>query len=311
MLALYQQIPPLLQGTLPVLLLGETGVGKEQLARLLHASSSRRQEPFVAVNCAAIPSELLEAELFGVERGVATAVEKRPGKFQLAHGGTLFLDEIAEMKPALQAKLLRALQEREVQPLGGRAISVDVWILSATNADPRRSMAAGTLRSDVYYRLAGFTLEVPPLRQCPEDVAALVEHFLRRFTREAGTGIRGLTVKALKLLAGYSWPGNVRELEHEIRRLVCLCPPGGVIDSSLLSPAIATGTIVSSTPAAEPFFDLQARVADLERDLIAAALERTGGNHSKAARLLGISRNGLAYKLRRLRIQNRQSALPA
>lgn len=301
MQALYRQIPPLLQGTLPILLLGETGVGKEQLARLLHASSSRRQGPFVAVNCAAIPSDLLESELFGIERGVATGVEKRTGKFQLADGGTLFLDEIAEMKPALQAKLLRALQEREVQPLGGRPIPIDVWILSATNADPRRSMAAGTLRPDLYYRLAGFTLEVPPLRQCREDVPALVEHFLRRFSEETGAGVRGLTVKALEILTGYGWPGNVRELEHEIRRLVCLCPPNGVIDSSLLSPGIAAGTAGSSVSATAPMFDLQTRVADLERDLIAAALERTGGNRSEAARLLGISRNGLADKIRRLR----------
>ena len=208
--ALYTRIERLLKGDLPVLVSGETGVGKEMIARILHDSSERRGGPYVAVNCAAIPADLLEAEMFGIGKGVASGVEARPGRFQLAEGGTLFLDEIGEMPLALQAKLLRALQEKEIHPLGSRRPrSVDVRVVSATNVDLARHMEQGALRSDLYYRLAGVVLEVPALRECPQDVPGLTEHFLRTFAAEAGVRLRGLSVAAMQRLVAYHWPGNV------------------------------------------------------------------------------------------------------
>ena len=191
MTELYDQMRMLLHGDTPVLINGETGVGKETIAQILHLSSDRHDGPFVAINCAALPEELLEAEMFGIEKGVATGVEKRPGRFREAHGGTLFLDEIGEMSAALQAKLLRTLQEGEVTPLGGRPRSVDVRILAATNVDLSQVVADGSLRADLFYRLAGFVLTIPPLRRRRQDIPALIERFLSRFLEERGIAIRG------------------------------------------------------------------------------------------------------------------------
>lgn len=301
MAALYREMRALAPSDIPVLLIGETGAGKEHLARILHASSPRREGPFVAVNCAAIPAELLEAEMFGIGKGVATGVSGRPGKFELARGGTLFLDEIGDMPLPLQAKLLRALQDREISPVGAPAVSIDIRVVSATNADVRRHVEEGRFRADLFYRLAGVALEVPPLRRRREDVPLLVESFIRTFSREAGKRVRGITVRALERLVDYPWPGNVRELEHEIRRLVHLCPPGQPIDEPQLSEAIRHPTLGDepSLSPGEPL-DLDVHVARLERRLILEALERTDGNRTQAARLLGISRNGLALKMERL-----------
>lgn len=298
MAALYRQLRPLVEGDLPLLVVGETGSGKEHVARIIHASSRRARGPFVALNCAAIPAELLEAELFGIERGVATGVAEREGKLVQANGGVLLLDEIGDMAPALQAKLLRVLQEREVVPVGGkRAIAVDVGLIAATNVEPERLLAEGRFRPDLFYRIAGYVLRVPPLRERREDLPVLVEHFVRRFAGETGKAVRGVTVRTMSALAGYRWPGNVRELEHELRRLVYLCPHGQAIDSTLVSPRLA------ETLAGEPDdLCLERRVAVTERAVILQALERTGGNQTQAARLLGISRNGLTLKLERLGI---------
>jgi transcriptional regulator with PAS, ATPase and Fis domain len=310
MSSLYTQMRALLRGDLPVLINGETGVGKEMVARILHESSDRSQHPFVAINCAAIPSELLEAEMFGIEKGVATGVEARPGRFQLAQGGTLFLDEIAETKPALQAKLLRALQQKEIQPVGGRPRPVDVRVLAATNVNLSRHIEDGALRSDLYYRLAGCVLEVPPLRACAEDVPALVEHFLRRFAGEVGVRIRGVTTGALRLLTSYAWPGNVRELEHVIRRLVYMSADGEVVDARRLP-----HWLHEARPAADPVDAVERLVAGLdslalaplvqalEKRLILAARQRTGGKKSEACKLLDLSRNGLDKKLERYHIE--------
>ena len=301
MASVYAQMQSLLQGDMPVLILGETGVGKEHLARSLHASSPRRNRPFVALNCAAIPADLLEAEMFGIGKGIATGVVERAGKFQLATGGTLFLDEIGDMPLALQAKLLRALQEKEVQPVGGAPVAVDIRVVSATNSDLQRRMEEGLFRRDLYYRVAGFALMVPPLRERKEDVPALVEDFLGTFSREAGKSVRGITVKTLRTLTEYAWPGNVRELQHEVRRLVYLCPPGEAIESSMLSEHIlAAPRDADGQPPAS--LQLDANVDRLERRLIREALARAGGNRSQAARLLGLSRNGLANKMQRLGI---------
>jgi DNA-binding NtrC family response regulator len=303
MRALYRQMEALASADLPVLVQGETGSGKEPIARTLHASSPRRHGPFVAVNCAAIPAELLEAEMFGIGKNVATGVAPRPGKMVEASGGTLFLDEIGDMPLPLQAKLLRALQEKVVQPVGAPAVAVDVRVVAATNMDLVPGTADGSFRRDLYYRIAGFVLEVPPLRRRADDVPLLVGHFLRKASRDSDKALRGITVKALRHLAAYGWPGNVRELEHEMRRLVYLCPRGGVIDSLMLPDRILAPPPESGDGGSEreaSSLDLLSHSRELERRLIRLALARARGNQSRAAQLLGISRNGLANRLKRL-----------
>jgi transcriptional regulator with PAS, ATPase and Fis domain len=297
---LHAQVRMLLRGDIPVLLLGETGVGKEQLAHVLHLSSTRRRGPFVAVNCAAIPGELLEAEMFGIAKGVATGVSERPGQFQLAQGGTLFLDEIGDMPLPLQAKLLRALQGREIQPVGGAAVRVDTRVVAATNSDLERKIEQGLFRRDLYYRVAGFVLHVPPLRDRREDIPGLVRAMLCVFARETGRPAPAITAEALRALGAYAWPGNVRELEHEVRRLAYLCPEGETVDSSMLSEHVLVSTDAAENGPPPSSLKLEAHIDHLERRLIRAALVRTGGKRSAAARALGISRNGLAMKMDRL-----------
>ncbi|MEM9558058.1 MAG: sigma 54-interacting transcriptional regulator [Acidobacteriota bacterium] len=316
---LYRQMTAIARGDLPVLLVGETGVGKEHLAQTLHRSSPRRDAPFMALNCAAIPAELLEAELFGIGRGVATGVQARRGKFLEASGGTLFLDEVGDMSPELQAKLLRALQERQIHPLGLAPVAIDVRVVAATNADLAARIEAGSFRADLYFRLAGVELQVPALRHRRRDLPRLIGHFLRRFAADAETSVRGLTVKALEQLVAYDWPGNVRQLEHEMRRVVYLCPPGQAIDSTMLSPTLRDGSngVRAETTDGEDTqeaprrgdgdgadlgddLSLEPRLERLERTIIREALRRTAGNQTRAARLLGVSRNGLAYRLERL-----------
>ena len=303
MQVLYAEMLPLLGGKVPVLITGETGVGKEMVARGLHLSSPRASRPFVAVNCAAIPSELLEAELFGVVRGAATGVAARRGKLQIADGGVVLLDEIADMPPALQAKLLRALQDGEVLPVGAdRPVKVDLWVLSATNTDIAERVRARAFRQDLYYRLAGAALHVPALRQRPGDIAPLVTAFLRDTSSELSRSIRGISVKALSVLERAPWPGNVRQLRHEVRSLALRCPPGATVESSLLPESLANPAAEAQPAAANAdSLNLPARIASLEHDLIATALRLSRGNRSAAARLLGISRVGLHRKLRRAR----------
>jgi transcriptional regulator of acetoin/glycerol metabolism len=253
MLRCYASMRPLLDADLPVLIEGETGVGKESVARMLHLSSGRRTGPFVAVNCAAIPSALLEAEMFGIGSGVATGVRQRQGRFREAQTGTLLLDEIGDMPLELQAKLLRALQEKEIQPVGESPLPIDVWVLAATNIDLLQRVDRQQFRRDLYYRVAGSVLRVPPLRDRGEDVSLLVENFLSQYSAETDKPIRGMTVKALEALQRYPWPGNVRELEHELRRLVHLCAPGQAIESSMLPERfLAPGPTLSFQPPANP-----------------------------------------------------------
>ncbi|HEX9742092.1 MAG TPA: sigma-54 dependent transcriptional regulator, partial [Nitrospiraceae bacterium] len=317
MTSLYQQMRPLVGNDLPVLIVGETGVGKEHLAQTLHRSSPRGRGPLVAINCAAIPAELLEAELFGIGDRVATGVAARRGRFQQADGGTLFLDEIGEMPRNLQAKLLRALDEKHVHPVGAGPVPVDVRVLSATNVDLYRRMEVGQIRRDLFFRLAGYLLEVPPLRSRPEDVPLLAEHFLNRFSREANKRIRGLTVRAMNALAAYEWPGNVRELEHEMRRLVYLCPKGQAIEAGMLADHFRRGEAADSTAAsqgaeedeesAEAAGEPRLPTLNLEQlDLLAIeqAMARSGGRVAEAARSLGISRYTLRRRLQRSGIQD-------
>ncbi len=314
MSSLYRQMGPLVRGGIPVLILGETGVGKEHVARTLHLSSPRAAGPFVAINCAAIPAELLEAELFGIRQGVATGVTGREGMFAQAQGGSLFLDEIGDMAPALQAKLLRTLQEKVIRPLGGRMIALNVRVVSATNIDMSEHLDASKFRKDLYYRLAGYELRVPPLRDRREDIPALVEHFARDTARELDKTIPGISVEALRALVEYPWPGNVRQLEYETRRLVYLCG-SQPIDLSMLSPQIRTARC-AATPAAAvrpapgdgresaplmlPGPDEETlNLETVEKHTIQRALCRSHGILAHAAKLLGISRDALRRRVRR------------
>jgi len=278
--------------TVPVLVTGESGAGKERIARLVHEKSARAGGPFVAESCGAVPESLLESTLFGHERGAFTgAARRRIGLFEAADGGTLFLDEVGEMSPAMQAKLLRVVQEGEVRRVGGQRVrTVDVRLVTATHRDLRQMVDEGTFREDLFYRLAVVNLEVPPLRKRTEDVPRLVEALL---ARHAERRVRA-TPAALSALAAYRWPGNVRELENELRRALLTCDE--VLDASHLSERVAPG---DPAPAS---LDLKGEIADLERRLITAALERTEGNQTHAAKLLGVSRYGLQKMIKRLEI---------
>jgi len=298
MQGVYGRIREVARADFPVLFQGETGVGKEHMVKVLHLSSGRKGQ-LVAVNCAAIPAELLEAELFGIERGVATGVTAREGKFQQAWGGTLFLDEVGELPYALQAKLLRALDQGEVVPLGARKpLKIDARVVSATNRELASKVQDGRFRADLYYRLAGIVIEIPPLRSHPEDVPLLVTSFLQREAERWKKPLRGLSERALRALVAYSWPGNIRQLEHEVRRLVTACPPGGLVTYELLSPVIKAASVGRES---EPVTgSLRQRVAQLEREVISEALQASDGSLQEAARLLGMSRYGLSLKLKRL-----------
>ncbi|MCH9647986.1 MAG: sigma 54-interacting transcriptional regulator [Deltaproteobacteria bacterium] len=308
LLALFRQLERVAPEDVSVLLTGSTGVGKGVFASVIHRSSPRRNQPLISVNCAALPDELLEAELFGITKGTATGVTARVGHFAAAEGGSLFLDEIGELPLNLQAKLLRALQEKEIQPLGGHPQAIDVRILAATNADLRQAIRDGHFRQDLYFRLTGYILEIPPLRACREDLPLFAEHFLRRFARKRGVFPRGLSLAALRGLLAYDWPGNIRELEHEIQRLVLRADPGQVIDSGLLSAEIresnenrqveSTGERKEAAPTASLL--LRERLEAVEKSTIREALKAADGIQIRAAELLGISRNGLARRMKRL-----------
>ncbi len=287
----------------PALLLGETGTGKELVARAIHRSSARSSGPFVAVNCAALPSELVEAELFGVARGAATGVAARIGALRTADGGTFFLDEVGELPMVLQAKLLRILESAELAPLGGPATPLDVRFVAATNRDLRVECGAGRFRPDLYFRLAAFTLSLPPLRERREDLPALLGAFVERFSRAAGREPAGLSLRLLECVESYGWPANLRELAHEVRRWVTFAPEGEIFDSSLLSPEIRVSLDAERDAGkgrpADDSLDLDFRLAATEREIVSRALAVASGNQSLAARLLGISRNGLAAKIAR------------
>ncbi|RFA24748.1 sigma-54-dependent Fis family transcriptional regulator [Alkalilimnicola ehrlichii] len=288
----------------PVLLLGETGTGKEVLAQAIHAASPRADRPFVGVNVAAVPENLLEAEFFGVSPGAYTGADKRTreGKFQLADGGTLFLDEVGDMPLPLQAKILRALQEREVEPLGSNAVkAVDVRVIAATSRDLDAMVAEGSFRSDLYYRLNVLQIHVPPLRERLNDIGVLCEALLEELA--AGGEIRAdITPEALQLLSRHHWPGNVRELRNVLEQAITLAEDPSYIDIADLLPVLPNNTWHSERPVIieNGIQPLSAVLAEAEQAAIHNALRLTGGNKSQAARLLGISRSVLYEKLRKV-----------
>jgi two-component system, NtrC family, response regulator len=296
MLKVCRSVERLAGVSIPVLLLGESGTGKEALARALHEMGPRAGKPFVALNCAAIPETLLESELFGHERGAFTgAVKQTPGKIETANGGTLFLDEIGEMPVALQAKLLRFLQDQLVERIGGRQpIKVDVRVVSATNQPLEQQAAEGRFRGDLLYRLNGVAVRIPPLRERGGDAALLARYFLARFAREFGRRLRGFEPEAAAAIAAHAWPGNVRELENRVRRAILMAEGALVAAEDLeLSPPAAAAAPAEETggPAeAGGAFDLRTARLRAEREAIERALAHSGGSLSAAARLLGISR---------------------
>jgi two-component system response regulator AtoC len=285
-----------------VLITGETGTGKEMIARAIHNLGPRRERLFVPLNCAAIPAELLESELFGHTRGAFTgATAARTGKFEVANGGSLFLDEIGDMPVALQAKLLRVLQESVVEPLGSnRRVSLDVRVISSTNRDLATRIADGTFREDLYYRLNVFRLHVPPLRERREDVVPLARAFLDRYARELQRGALELAPDAAAPLERYPWPGNVRELQNAMERAAVLAP-GAEIDARLVH-GILPGAAGDEADGAAEDLRLDPAVATFERRLILRALKASGDNKAEAARLLGVSERTLWYKLKRHRL---------
>ncbi len=296
-----------------VLITGESGTGKELVARALHWNSSRKDKPFIKVNCAAIPKELIESELFGYERGAFTgAVGSKPGRFELAGGGTLFLDEIGEVPVEMQVKLLRALQESEFERVGGiKTIRVDVRLVAATNRDLKKLIAAGSFREDLFYRLNVVPIRLPALRERTGDIPLLVEHFLGKVDERLKKHVTGVDDDALEILKAHPWPGNIRELENVIERAVLFCDVAKLRAQDL--PHEVRG---AQTPSMVPVSDadLQAALASegglkehvkvamnrLERELVSRALTQTGGNVTHAARLLKISRKGLQLKMKEL-----------
>jgi len=291
-----------------VLVTGESGTGKELIAKAIHFNSQRRDKPMVTLNCAAIPENLLESELFGHERGSFTdAVERKIGQFELAHEGTIFLDEIGEMSPALQAKLLRVLEQGEIMRVGGsKPIEIDVRVVAATNRNLHKAMAEGQFRSDLYYRLNVVALEMPALRERPEDIPLLIAHFVDKKAKALGFADRQLDSATFEKLLTYPWPGNVRELENVIERMLVLSPSGGPVPAEYLPSELVDGPGVSTHVRDQVLSghrSLADAVDEFERDIIGAALDRTAYNQTRAATALGTTRRILKYRMDKLGIE--------
>ena len=300
---MYEQVAQVAQTNTTVLIRGESGTGKELIAHAIHYNSLRAKKPFVKVSCAALPDTLIESELFGYEKGAFTGANARKkGRFELAEGGTIFLDEIGDINASTQVKLLRVLQEREFERLGGtESVRVNVRVIAATNKDMEKAIAEGTFREDLYYRLNVFTIFVPPLRDRKSDMLLLADHFLEKFSREHGKVIKRISTPAIDMLMSYHWPGNVRELENALERSVLVCD-GQVIHGHHLPPSLqtadASGTVTRVS--------LKDAVEGFERDLIQDALKTTRGNRAKAARLLDTTERILNYKVRNLGVDVRR-----
>jgi Nif-specific regulatory protein len=299
----YEQVAQVARTTTTVLIRGESGTGKEMIAHAIHYNSPRAKKAFVKVSCAALPESLIESELFGYERGAFTGAQgTKKGRFELADGGTLFLDEIGELSPSTQVKLLRVLQEREIERLGGTApIKVNVRLIAATHRPLENLIEEGTFRTDLYYRLAVFTIFAPPLRERKPDIMLLADHFLEKYSREHGKHIRRISTPAIDMLTSYHWPGNVRELGNTIERAVLVCD-GGVIHAHHLPPTLQTGETSDTVPRQS----LIESVGAFERDLLQDALKTTRGNCARAARLLDTTERVFNYKVRKYGIDARR-----
>jgi Nif-specific regulatory protein len=295
----FDQIAQVARTNTTVLVRGESGTGKELIARAIHDGSTRAARPFVSVSCGALPDSLIESELFGYEKGAFTGAHARKkGRFELASGGTLFLDEVGEVHPSTQLKLLRVLQEREIDRLGGaKPISIDVRLIAATNKDLEKALAAGTFREDLHYRLNVFAIFLPPLRERKPDVLLLADHFLETFAVAHHKHIKRISTPAIDMLMAYHWPGNVRELQNVVERAVLVCD-GNVIHGHHLPPTLqtaeASGTVtnLSLTEAVEAY----------EKDLIQDALKTTRGNRTRAAKLLHSTERVISYKVQKYHI---------
>jgi DNA-binding NtrC family response regulator len=307
MRTVYELVSQVAGTTSTVLITGESGTGKELLARAIHHGSARANGPFIAVNCASIPDTLLESEFFGFEKGAFTGADRsKPGKFELADGGSLFLDEIAEMSPSIQAKLLRVLQEKSFERLGGlKTIGVDIRFITATNKNLEELVERKLFRQDLYYRLNVFPIVVPPLRERKEDIPLLAAHFIAKFSHEMGKIIQGISQEAVNVLASYPWPGNVRELQNVIERAVILCR------NKELTPAEINLLSTESTGAHDTGFLQRLKMLipshgisldEIEKGLITAALQMSGNNQVRAAGLLKITRNTLRYRMEKFGI---------
>jgi Nif-specific regulatory protein len=292
----YEQVTQVARTNTTVLLRGESGTGKELIAHAIHYNSLRSGKPFIRVNCAALPETLIESELFGYEKGAFTGAQgRKKGRFELAEGGTLFLDEIGDLNVSTQIKLLRVLQEREFERLGGtETIKVNVRLIAATNKEMEQAIAAGQFREDLYYRLNVFAIFMPALRERKSDVLLLADHFLEKYAREHGKSIKRISTPAIDMLTSYHWPGNVRELENIIERAVLVCETN-VIHGHHLPPTLQTaegsGTVTR--------LQLEATVGAFERDIIMDALKTTRGNRKTAARLLDTTERVIGYKVRK------------
>jgi Nif-specific regulatory protein len=299
----YEQVAQVARTNTTVLIRGESGTGKEMIAHAIHYNSPRAKKPFIKVSAAALPESLIESELFGYERGAFTGAQAaKKGRFELAEGGTLFLDEIGDLNPSTQVKLLRVLQEREIERLGGTtSIKINVRLIAATHQPLETLMEEGRFRADLYYRLAVFTIFAPPLRERKPDIMLLADHFVEKYAREHGKRIRRVSTPAIDMLTSYHWPGNVRELENTIERSVLVCD-GGVIHGHHLPPTLQTAE-ASDTVQRQ---SLTESVAAFERDLLQDALKTTRGNRAHAARLLDTTERIFNYKVRRYGIDARR-----
>lgn len=294
--------------SIPVCIYGETGTGKELFAHAIHFESSRRENPFIRVNCAAIPESLLESEIFGYDEGAFTGANKKgkPGKFELADRGSIFLDEIAELSALSQAKLLRVLQEKEFERVGGiETIHVDVRVISATNVDLRHLVKEGKFRKDLLFRLDVFPIYIPPLRKRLEDILPLCEHFIDVYNRETGHYVEGVSKEGLKMLYNYHWPGNVRELSTVIKR-ACVNRKQGIIEVEDLI-LFNKNSYALELRERSDFINLSTTRKETEKKAIKKALALTGGNKTRAAQLLGLSRSTLYYKINKYNLEKREN----
>ena len=320
MTAIYDAIEKVADTRSTVLITGESGTGKELVAKALHEQSGRSDRPFIKINCAAIPKNLMESEMFGYEKGAFTGAHtSKPGRFELADGGTLFLDEIGEIPVEMQVKLLRAIQESEFERVGGiKTLKVDVRLITATNRDLEREVKDGNFREDLYYRLNVVPLKLPPLRERRGDIPLLVHHIIQKFNEEHNKGIERISDEALKKLSERNWPGNIRELENVLERTILFCS-GSVIEVDSLpaeqpSDNPRTESVSEGSSVAEPLTGdtslkdiVRAKTSEVERELITQALDETGGNVTQAAKLLKISRKSLQMKMKEFGLRDREN----